>query len=100
LATGATYTQEQISRAIYLLRTETDNPNRSLYENNRAVYGLLRYGEQFKTAAGHYQKTGSFDFSTQEGTQERTRRTLLVFWAAALTFPALSPGRASALSRD
>ena len=49
---GAGYTQEQISRAIYLLRTEADNPNRSLYENNRAVYGHLRYGVQLKTAAG------------------------------------------------
>src|SRR5882757_5386087 len=48
----AGYTPEQISRAIYLLRTEADNPNRSLYDNNKAVYGLLRYGVQLKTAAG------------------------------------------------
>ncbi|TSA30385.1 MAG: HsdR family type I site-specific deoxyribonuclease [Verrucomicrobiaceae bacterium] len=49
---GAGYTQEQISRAIYLLRTEADNPNRCLYENNRAVYGLLRYGVSVKIEAG------------------------------------------------
>ena len=46
------YSKEQISRAIYLLRTEADNPNRSLYDNNKAVYSLLRYGVQFKTEAG------------------------------------------------
>ena len=38
------YTSEQISRAIYLLRIEAENPNRKLYDNNEAVYGLLRYG--------------------------------------------------------
>ena len=55
--TGAGYSQEQISRAIYLLRTEADNPNRSLYENNKAVYSLLRYGVQLKTAAGELTET-------------------------------------------
>ena len=50
--TGAGYTPGQISRAIYLLRTEADNPNRSLYDNNRAVYNLLRYGVQVKIEAG------------------------------------------------
>ena len=43
---------EQISRAIYLLRFEADNPNRSLYENNKAVYSLLRYGVPVKIEAG------------------------------------------------
>jgi type I restriction enzyme R subunit len=38
------YTPAQISQAIYVLHTEADNPNRSLYENNKAVYKLLRYG--------------------------------------------------------
>jgi type I restriction enzyme R subunit len=51
------YTKEQISRAIYLLRIEADNPNRSLYDNNKAVYGLLRYGVQLKTAAGQLTET-------------------------------------------
>ncbi len=31
---------------------ETDNPNRSLYENNKAVYSLLRYGVPVKIEAG------------------------------------------------
>ncbi len=46
------YSSDQISRAIYLLRTEADNPNRSLYDNNKAVYGLLRYGVPVKIEAG------------------------------------------------
>jgi type I restriction enzyme R subunit len=50
--TRSGHTQEQISRAIYLLKAEADNPNRSLYENNKAVYGLLRYGVPVKIEAG------------------------------------------------
>ena len=46
------YPAAQISIALHKLRTEADNPNRSLYENNRAVYSLLRYGVQAKTEAG------------------------------------------------
>ena len=38
------YTTAQINRAIFILRKEADNPNRSLYDNNKAVYSLLRYG--------------------------------------------------------
>ena len=48
----AGYSPEQISRAIYLLRTEADNPNRSFYENNKAVYSFLRYGVPVKLEAG------------------------------------------------
>ncbi len=54
---NAGYGAEQISRAIYLLRKEADHPGRSLYENNRAVYSLLRYGVQLKTAAGQLTET-------------------------------------------
>ncbi|MBN8649595.1 MAG: hypothetical protein J0L55_16710, partial [Caulobacterales bacterium] len=43
------YTNAQISAAIYKLRTEADNHSRTLYGNNKAVYGLLRYGVQVKT---------------------------------------------------
>ncbi|WP_058187740.1 type I restriction endonuclease subunit R [Terracidiphilus gabretensis] len=46
------YTSAQIAIAVHKLRTEADNPNRSLYENNKAVYSLLRYGVQAKTDAG------------------------------------------------
>jgi len=53
----AGYSSEQIGRAIHLLRTEADNPNRSLYDNNRAVYGLLRYGVPVKIEAGKVTET-------------------------------------------
>ena len=42
----------RLASAIYLLRTEADNHNRSLYDNNQAVYKLLRYGVHVKTEAG------------------------------------------------
>jgi len=51
------YTPEQISRAIYLLRIEAENPNRSLYDNNKAVYSLLRYGVPVKIEAGQVTET-------------------------------------------
>lgn len=34
----------QIGVALHKLHTEADNPSRTLYENNQAVYQLLRYG--------------------------------------------------------
>lgn len=51
------YAPEQISRALDLLHREADNPTRGLYENNRAVYGLLRYGVPVKLAAGENAET-------------------------------------------
>ncbi len=48
---SAGYSAAQISRAVYLLRTEANNPNRSLYDNNMAVYGMLRYGVDAKVDA-------------------------------------------------
>jgi type I site-specific restriction-modification system R (restriction) subunit len=39
------------------LRTEAGNPNRSLYDNNKAVYSLLRYGVQVQAAAGENTET-------------------------------------------
>ncbi|MEK6627188.1 MAG: HsdR family type I site-specific deoxyribonuclease [Bdellovibrionota bacterium] len=46
------YNPAQISRAIYMLRTEADNHNRTLYGNNEAVYKMLRYGVPVKIEAG------------------------------------------------
>ena len=51
------YTEAQISRAIYLLRTEADNPSRGLYENNKEVYSLLRYGVPVRIEAGKVTET-------------------------------------------
>src|ERR1039458_4592783 len=44
-------TPAQINAALYKLRTEADNHSRDLYENNKEVYKLLRYGVQVKTEA-------------------------------------------------
>ena len=51
------YTPAQISVALYKLRTEADNHNRTLYGNNQAVYNLLRYGVPVKIEAGKVTET-------------------------------------------
>ena len=51
------YSSAQISKALYDLRTEAGNPNRSLYENNKKVYSLLRYGVPVKIEAGKVSET-------------------------------------------
>jgi type I restriction enzyme, R subunit len=51
------YSSAQVSRALDRLRTEAGNPNRSLYDNNKAVYSLLRYGVQVQAAAGENTET-------------------------------------------
>lgn len=45
------YSTAQISRALDRLRTEAGNANRGLYDNNKAVYSLLRHGVPVKAAA-------------------------------------------------
>jgi type I restriction enzyme R subunit len=50
-------TPTQISRALYRLGTEANNPNRTLYGNNQAVYSLLRYGVPVKEEAGKVTET-------------------------------------------
>lgn len=55
--TQRSYTPAQIAAALHKLRTEAANPNRSLYENNKAVYSLLRYGVQVQTDAGQHTET-------------------------------------------
>jgi len=54
---GRGYTAVQISRVLDRLRTEALNPNRSLYDNNKAIYSLLRYGIQVQTAIGEQTET-------------------------------------------
>jgi type I restriction enzyme R subunit len=51
------YTAAQIAKALYDLRTEANNPNRSLYDNNKKVYSLLRYGVPVKIEAGKVTET-------------------------------------------
>jgi type I restriction enzyme, R subunit len=55
--TKSGYAPAQIASAIYKLRTEADNHNRTLYGNNQAVYGLLRYGAPVKIEAGKVTET-------------------------------------------
>ncbi|MCL1620344.1 type I restriction endonuclease subunit R [Ralstonia pseudosolanacearum] len=54
---GCGYSDAQISRALDILRREADNHGRTLYGNNQAVYGLLRYGVPVKTDAGQPTET-------------------------------------------
>jgi len=79
------HTPEQSSRALDLLGREANNPTRSLYDNNKAVYSLLRYGVPVKTAVGEntdtvwlidWQNPEANDFAlaeevTLKGTHER-----------------------------
>jgi len=51
------YTPVQISIALHKLHTEADNTIRTLYENNRAVYQLLRYGVPVQAEAGQNHET-------------------------------------------
>lgn len=53
----AGYSAAHIKRALEKLTTEADNPNRSLYDNNKAVYNLLRYGVSVQVAAGQNYET-------------------------------------------
>lgn len=54
------YNDEQITRAIYMLQTEANNHNCSLYQNNKEVYSLLRYGASVKTDASKPSETIKF----------------------------------------
>lgn len=55
--TKSGYSHGQISRALDRIRTEAGNPNRSLYDNNKEVYSLLRYGIPVKAAANENTET-------------------------------------------
>ena len=48
--TEAGYRAEHISQAIQKLRIEANHPQRALFDNNEAVYSLLRYGVKVKAA--------------------------------------------------
>jgi len=55
--TQSGYNPAQIAKALYELRTEAGNPNRSLYDNNKKVYSVLRYGVPVKIEAGKATET-------------------------------------------
>ncbi len=85
-------TPAQIGAALLRLRSEAGNHHRTLYANNRAVYGLLRYGVQVLTAAGaqtqtveliDWQHPEANDFAIAEEVTlkgDRTRRPDLVLY--------------------
>ncbi|MEW9623930.1 type I restriction endonuclease subunit R [Rhodanobacter geophilus] len=54
------HSHAQIVIALHKLHTEADNPTRTLYENNHAVYQLLRYGVPVQTDAGRPHETVQF----------------------------------------
>jgi len=86
------YAPEQINAATQKLLTEANNHGRSLYANNQAVYGLLRYGVAVKTDASKPTETvhlidwnepGKNDFAIAEEVTLRgnlTRRPDLVLY--------------------
>lgn len=49
------YTQEQINAAILILQRTANDSGKSLYEKNKAVYSLLRYGIGVKTSQGNHE---------------------------------------------
>lgn len=51
------YSAAQVARALDRLQAEAGNANRSLYDNNKAVYSLLRYGVQVQAAPGENSET-------------------------------------------
>ncbi len=51
------YTPAQFNIVLDKLHRETDNHTRSLYDNNKAVYNLLRYGVPVKIEAGKVTET-------------------------------------------
>ena len=90
------HTPEQIGRTLDLLGHEANNPTRSLYDNNRAVYSLLRYGVDARVAAGEntekiwlidWQNPEANDFAIAEEvtlTGARERRPDLVLYVNGL----------------
>lgn len=85
-------TPAQTSAVLLRLRTEVGNHHRTLYANNQAVYGLLRYGVQVLTAAGartqtieliDWQHPEANDFAIAEEVTlkgDRTRRPDVVLY--------------------
>jgi type I restriction enzyme, R subunit len=51
------YSAVQISRAIHELKTAATNYHKGLYETNKTVYNLLRYGVKVKAEAGENYET-------------------------------------------
>lgn len=57
---GQGYTHALIGRAVLILRNTANNPNESLYTNNKNTYNLLRYGAKIKAEVGENYETVHF----------------------------------------
>ena len=111
---GCGYSQQQISSAIYKLRAEADNHNRSLYANNKAVYSLLRYGVPVKIEASkvtetvhliNWQQPGENDFAiaeevTLKGKDSYERRPDIVLYVNGIAVGVLELKRSSVSISD
>lgn len=61
------YSYTLITRAIHELKITSKQYDKSLYNNNKDVYNLLRYGVQIKTEAGHnYESVQLIDWKHPE----------------------------------
>ena len=103
------YIAAQISRVLDKIRGEASNPNRSLYDNNKAVYSLLRYGVQVQAAASEphetiflidWQKPDRNDFAIAEevtlrGNHERRPDLVLYINGIAIAVIELKNSRVS-----
>lgn len=54
------YSAPLVAKSLYALRTAANNPNETLYTNNKNVYKLLRYGAQVQAAVGENHETVHF----------------------------------------
>lgn len=54
---GKGYSNEAISRAVTQLKAAASEQSKSLYQSNKAFYGLLRFGVNVKTDAGNLTET-------------------------------------------
>ncbi|OHE66118.1 MAG: restriction endonuclease subunit R [Treponema sp. GWC1_61_84] len=109
---GRGYGPDQIAKALHALRTEAFHPNRSLYENNRQVYGLLRYGVPVKSAPGRptesvrlidWERPGANSFALAQEVTLRgghERRPDLVLYVNGLAFAVLELKRSGVSLND
>lgn len=105
----AGYSDAKINRALFLLRRAANNSQGSLYDNNKAVYGLLRYGVDVKTDPSHPTDTvhlidwanpAANDFAiaeevTLKGSQERRPDLVLYLNGIAISVIELKNSRVS-----
>lgn len=106
------YSQAQITKAIYELKTASNSFNDSLYATNKEVYQLLRYGADIKTEVGkntekvhfidwkHWDKN---DFAIAEEVTikgEKTKRPDVVIYVNGIALGVLELKRSTVTVND